>query len=70
MSLLATLLLAAAPAPSDTVDNEIVVIGRKLDKDWRGTLAKADGQLTCRTTRSRASSGWNSSAANCFTRCG
>ncbi|HEY6816146.1 MAG TPA: hypothetical protein VI168_11445 [Croceibacterium sp.] len=51
MSMLAVLLLAAG-APAPVVDDAIVVIGRRLEKDWRGSLAKADGQLACRTTRS------------------
>lgn len=56
MSGAAALLLVAAPTaasvPTAEVANEIVVIGRKLEKTWRGTLAKTDGQLACRTTRS------------------
>ena len=53
MSLIATLVLAAAPAaapPGPDVGNEIVVIARKL-KTWRGVLRQVDGELVCRTTK-------------------
>jgi len=55
VSLLAPLLLAAAPAvasPPPEVASEIVVIGRKLETRWKGHLAKTDGQLVCKTKRS------------------
>ena len=54
MSLLATLLLVAAPAAapaSPEVGNEIVVIARKM-KTWRGDLRQVDGELACRTKKS------------------
>jgi hypothetical protein len=54
MSLVATVLLAAAPAAapvSPEVETEIVVIGRKL-KNWRGGLRQVDGALACRTKKS------------------
>jgi hypothetical protein len=47
--MVAALILAAAAAPA--VDNEIVVIGRKL-KTWRGNLQQVDGDLVCRTRKS------------------
>jgi hypothetical protein len=58
MKRLALLLLLAAgaahaqvqPAPEapSAVDQQIVVIGEKL-KTWKGSVAKADGRLVCRT---------------------
>ena len=41
----------AAVEPSPEVANEIVVIGQRMD-DWKGGLAKVDGELKCRTKKS------------------
>jgi hypothetical protein len=54
VSLIATLVLAAAPAaapPSPEAGNEIVVIARKM-KSWRGNVRQVDGELVCRTKKS------------------
>ena len=55
MSLLVPLLLAAASAgapPAREASNEIVVIGQKLEKRWKGHLVKDKGRLACKTKRS------------------
>ena len=49
------LFLAAASAAtplSPEVANEILVVGQRLERDWRGKLAKRDGRLACKTARS------------------
>ena len=40
-----------APAAPDSVEQQIVVIGEKL-KSWKGSVAKAEGRLVCRTRTS------------------
>ncbi|MBR0552604.1 hypothetical protein [Stakelama marina] len=48
------LMLQAAPppaVPAPAVDDEIVVIGKRL-RDWRGRFRMHDGKPECRTTRS------------------
>ena len=60
MSLIATILLAGTPAaaaaaPDPAAAQEIVGIGRKIDKRlsrWRGRLRKVDGEVVCQTRRS------------------
>lgn len=53
MILAVLLLQAAAPAAlAPAAEQEIVVIGRKLEKDWRGSLKKTKGRLVCRTLKS------------------
>lgn len=42
---------AAEPAEEPAADNEILVIGRKLE-DWRGTWRLNDGAVSCKTRRS------------------
>ena len=41
----------AAPVEEPLADNEILVIGRKL-QDWRGTWRLKEGAVTCKTRRS------------------
>ncbi|WP_394706989.1 hypothetical protein [uncultured Erythrobacter sp.] len=42
---------AAEPVEEPVADNEITVIGRKL-QDWRGTWRLNDGTVSCKTRRS------------------
>ncbi|GAA0757543.1 hypothetical protein FHS52_000467 [Erythromicrobium ramosum] len=51
LALAALLQSAAEPVKEPEVDNEILVIGRKL-QDWRGTWRLNDGTVSCKTRRS------------------
>ena len=59
MTVFAAIVLAAAaaqgqpapPAPSGAVEQEIVAIGERLAA-WKGSVAKAEGRLVCRTRES------------------
>ncbi len=41
----------APPEPQNEVEEQIVVIGERMH-DWKGGLAKIEGELTCRTKTS------------------
>ena len=77
MSLAASILLAGTPAaavvaPDPEVAQEIVVIGRKIDKRlsrWRGRLRKVDGEVVCETRRSTRDAAIDAIGCNAMLAC-